>query len=162
MVVRVPGHGEALEARRGFAYPRLASVRFSHVWRGRFAAIFDWLPHMGTHEGIQNLHALVGAGVPACGYLGHELAQRILSRPNRDTVFTDRHCPQRFGYHGSIRLLPLVSRARPAGGGSAALNEQMKRPQERTPEKARNDPVGKRRGATPKRARWEDQEAAVS
>ena len=91
-------------------YPRLASVRFSHVWRGRFAVTFDWLPHLGTHEGIHYLHGLVGAGVPACGYLGHKLAQRILSRPNRDTVFADRRYPQRFGYRGSTWFLPLVGR----------------------------------------------------
>ena len=91
-------------------YPWLASVRFSHVWRGRFAVTFDWLPHLGTHEGIHYLHGLVGAGVPACGYLGHKLAQRILSRPNRDTVFADRHYPQRFGYRGSTWFLPLIGR----------------------------------------------------
>ena len=91
-------------------YPRLASVRFSHVWRGRFAVTFDWLPHLGTHEGIHYLHGLVGAGVPACGYLGYKLAQRILSRPNRDTVFADRRYPRRFGYHGSTWFLPLVGR----------------------------------------------------
>ena len=102
----------AASLRRDLAvrYPRLASVRFSHVWRGRFAVTFDWLPHLGTHEGIHYLHGLVGAGVPACGYLGHKLAQRILSRPNRDTVFADRRYPQRFGYHGSTWFLPLVGR----------------------------------------------------
>ena len=47
------------------------------------------------------LHGLVGAGVLACGCLGHRLAQRILSRPDRDTVYADRRYPQRFGYHGS-------------------------------------------------------------
>ena len=65
---------------------------------------------MGTHERIHDLHGLAGAGVPACGYLGHKLAQRIPSRPNRDTVFADRRYPQRFGYHGSIRFLPLGGR----------------------------------------------------
>lgn len=91
-------------------YPQLAPVRFSHVWRGRFAVTFDWLPHLGTHEGVHYLHGLVGAGVPACGYLGHKLAQRILSRPNRDTVFADRRYPQRFGYRGSTWFLPLLGR----------------------------------------------------
>ena len=102
----------AASLRRDLAvrYPRLASVRFSHVWRGRFAVTFDWLPHVGTHEGIHYLHGLVGAGVPACGYLGHKLAQRILSRPNRDTVFADRRYPQRFGYRGSPWFLPLIGR----------------------------------------------------
>ena len=89
-------------------YPQLATVRFSHVWRGRFAITFDWLPHLGTHEGIHYLHGLNGAGVPASGYLAHKLAQRILSRPNRDTVFADRHYPQRFGYRGSTWFLPLL------------------------------------------------------
>ena len=63
--------------------------------------------------------AVIGAGLSGLsvalhlargGYLGHKLAQRILSRPNRDTVFADRRYPQRFGYRGSTWFLPLVGR----------------------------------------------------
>ena len=32
------------------------------------------------------------------------------TRLNRDTVFADRHYPQRFGYRGSTWFLPLVGR----------------------------------------------------
>ncbi len=89
-------------------YPVLRDVRFSHIWSGRFAITFDWLPHLGTHNGIHYLIGLNGAGVPASGYLGHKLAQRILGKPNRDTVFADREFPSKPGYSGTAWFLAPV------------------------------------------------------
>jgi len=93
-----------LEAR----YPELANIKFSHVWEGRFCITFDWLPHMGSHEGVHYLHGLNGAGVPACGYLGHKLAQRILGHSDGDSVFADRLYPKRTGYRGNAWFLPFI------------------------------------------------------
>ena len=92
-------------------YPQLEHCRFSHVWPGRFAVTFDWLPHLGTHQGVHYLLGLNGAGVPAAGYLGHKLAQRILGTANRDTVFADRPYPTYPGYTGSAWFLPVLGGA---------------------------------------------------
>ena len=89
-------------------YPQLDGIQFSHLWTGRFAATFDWLPHLGTHDGVHYLLGLNGAGVPAAGYLGHKLAQRILGTPNKDTVFADRPYPTYPGYTGSGWFLPAL------------------------------------------------------
>jgi len=90
-------------------YPALESVQFSHLWPGRFAVTFDWLPHLGSHDGIHYLMGLNGAGVPAAAYLGHKLAQRILDKPNRESVFADRPFPSRTGYTGSAWFLPPLA-----------------------------------------------------
>jgi glycine/D-amino acid oxidase-like deaminating enzyme len=111
-MTRYDSEREAAEAvRRDLVerYPQLAGVRLTHCWRGRFCVTFDWLPHLGIHEGVHYLIGLNGAGVPACGYLGHKLALRMLSRPNEETVFADRPYPGRPGYTGSTWFLPLLA-----------------------------------------------------
>ena len=89
-------------------YPLLTDMQFSHVWHGRFCVTFDWLPHLGSHNGMHYLHGLNGAGIPACGYLGHKLAMRMLNSTAGDTVFADRHYPHRLGYKGNAWFMPLV------------------------------------------------------
>ena len=89
-------------------YPQLADVQFSHCWRGRFAVTFDWMPHLGTHEGVHYLIGLNGAGVPAAGYLGQKLGLRMLGQINSDTVFADRPYPTRPGYSGQTWFLPAL------------------------------------------------------
>jgi glycine/D-amino acid oxidase-like deaminating enzyme len=103
--------GAALKKDLVGRYPQLTDCRFSHIWQGRFAITFDWLPHLGTHDGVHYLLGLNGAGVPAAGYLGHKLAQRILGTPNRDTVFADRPYPSFPGYTGSSWFLPALGTA---------------------------------------------------
>ncbi len=100
---------QALKADLVVRYPALAGMRFSHLWPGRFCVTFDWLPHMGSHDGVHYLIGLNGAGVPAAGYLGTILARRILGRPNRESVFADRPYPTRPGYTGSAWFLPAIA-----------------------------------------------------
>lgn len=90
-------------------YPQLADVTFSHCWSGRFAITFDWLPHLGTHNGVHYLIGLNGAGVPAAGYLGQKLGLRILGGTNSETVFADRPYPTRTGYSGQTWFLPALA-----------------------------------------------------
>ncbi len=92
----------------GVRYQQLKTIKFSHIWEGRFCITFDWLPHLGTHQGVHYLHGLNCAGVPACGYLGHKLAQRILGQTDCETVFADRPYPKRFGYRGNAWFLPMI------------------------------------------------------
>ena len=90
-------------------YPQLDKVKFSHCWRGTFCVTFDWLPHFGTHDGVHYLIGLNGAGVPAAGYLGQKLGQRILGVSNSASIFADRSFPMRFGYNGETWFLPWLA-----------------------------------------------------
>lgn len=90
-------------------YPQLADVSFTHCWSGRFAITFDWLPHIGTHDGVHYLIGLNGAGVPAAGYLGQKLGLRLLGQSNSETVFADRPYPTRLGYTGQTWFLPALA-----------------------------------------------------
>lgn len=100
---------EAVRRDLAVRYPELAKIRMSHCWHGKFCITFDWLPHLGTHEGVHYLIGLNGAGVPGSGYLGQKLAQRILGGANRETVFADRPYPTKPGYTGSSWFLPAIA-----------------------------------------------------
>ncbi|MFT5113439.1 MAG: glycine/D-amino acid oxidase-like deaminating enzyme [Parasphingorhabdus sp.] len=99
---------DALRLDMSARYPQLSSMQFSHVWHGKFCITFDWLPHMGSHEGVYYLHGLNGAGIPACGYLGYKLAMKILGQSGSETVFSERDYPKRFGYTGNAWFMPII------------------------------------------------------
>jgi len=91
--------------------PVLKDIRADYCWYGQFAMTFDWLPHLGTDPatGIHYLIGLVGTGVPASGYLGWKLANRILGNSEAETVFADRPFPTRPFYNGNPAwVLPAV------------------------------------------------------
>lgn len=92
-------------------FPQFRNARPSHCWRGAFAMTFDWLPHLGTdsNSGAHYLLGLVGTGVPSSGYFGWKLANRILGKPEGETIFADRPFPTRPFYTGNPAwLLPIV------------------------------------------------------
>jgi len=114
--------------------PVLANVRAEYCWHGIFALTFDWRPHIGTDAktGVHYQIGMVGTGVPLCGYLGWKLANRILGKPEGETVFADRPFPTRPFYNGNPRwILPYMReyyRWRDNGAGRRALAKHGRQP----------------------------------
>ena len=114
--------------------PALANVRADYCWVGTFALTFDWLPHIGKDPktGIHYQVGMVGTGVPATGYLGWKLANRILGKPEGETVFADRPYPTRPFYNGNPRwILPFMReyyRWRDNGAWRRALAKHGRQP----------------------------------
>ena len=94
----------------GELFPDFRDIRLSHCWEGRFAFTFDYLPHIGTHEGVHYALGYCGTGVPLGTYLGHKLALRILGAPDAETVFADRPFPTIPFYTGRPWFLPGLVR----------------------------------------------------
>lgn len=84
----------AMDVRKqiAFSFPQLKDVSISHCWNGTFAMTFDWLPHFGRHEhtGAYYLLGLVGTGVPSTAYFGNKLANMILERRDKKSIFENR------------------------------------------------------------------------
>ena len=105
----------AQKAQRVFGYftdrfPDLARVKVSHCWSGRFAVTADWVPHMGMENGIHYVLGCCGTGIPMATYLGHRIAEKILSRGDQESAF-ERPLPP-LSFHGARNLLlPLAVRA---------------------------------------------------
>jgi glycine/D-amino acid oxidase-like deaminating enzyme len=101
-------------------FPQLARVRVTHAWTGNVAFTFDFLPHMGRHEGMHYLLGCNGSGVAMMTYLGTQTARKIVGGANRVSALDGRDFPTVPLYHGNPWFLPLV-------GGYYRLRDRLDR-----------------------------------
>jgi glycine/D-amino acid oxidase-like deaminating enzyme len=101
-------------------FPQLARVRVTHAWTGNVAFTFDFLPHMGRHDGMHYMLGCNGSGVAMMTYLGTQTARKILGGTNRASAFDERDFPTMPLYDGNPWFLPLV-------GGYYRLRDRLDR-----------------------------------
>jgi len=89
-------------------FPQLARVRLTHAWTGNVAFSFDFMPHLGIHEGMHYAVACNGSGVIMQTWLGHQVALKIAGGANRASAFDGLGFPTRPLYHGRPWFLPMV------------------------------------------------------
>jgi glycine/D-amino acid oxidase-like deaminating enzyme len=90
-------------------FPQLAKVRISHSWGGRVAVPFDYMPHIGQHDGIHYALGCNGSGVVMMNWLGHGIARKILSgTSDRVNAFDTGTMPTHPLFHGKPWFLPVV------------------------------------------------------
>ena len=92
------------------SFPDLRGVKVSHCWTGRFAITADWVPHMGTDEGIHYVLGCCGTGIPMSTWLGHRVALKILDQADDASAF-DRPLPPVPFHRARSLFLPLAVRA---------------------------------------------------
>lgn len=90
--------------------PDLEHTRLSRVWTGQCAGTFDFMPHIGRHDGLWHALGYNFAGVPMGSYLGHKLAMKIMGKPEGDTVFGETPFPTMPFYRGNPWFVPLAMR----------------------------------------------------
>jgi|YNPMSStandDraft_2_1061718.scaffolds.fasta_scaffold00294_17 glycine/D-amino acid oxidase-like deaminating enzyme len=89
-------------------FPELREVRLTHAWTGNVAFTFDFLPHLGVHEGMHYAVGCQGSGVAMQTWLGHRAALRISGQANAATAFDDLPFPTLPFYAGTPWFLPIV------------------------------------------------------
>lgn len=102
---------EAAAILHGFmtsVWPQLREVRVSHGWKGFVAFTFDFLTHMGEHEGMHYAAGCQGAGVTLMTYLGRQIGEKILDRQDRPCGFDGTAFPTLPAYSGRPWFLPAV------------------------------------------------------
>ncbi|WP_202614795.1 FAD-binding oxidoreductase [Elioraea sp. Yellowstone] len=102
---------EAASVLHGFmtaVFPELRDVRISHAWTGNVAFTFDFLPHLGVHEGMHYAVGCQGSGVAMQTWLGHRAALKIAGAANSETAFDGLPFPTLPLYAGRPWFLPLV------------------------------------------------------
>lgn len=102
---------EAAPVLHGFmtaVFPELRDVRISHAWTGNVAFTFDFLPHLGVHEGMHYAVGCQGSGVAMQTWLGHRAALKIAGAANSETAFDGLPFPTLPLYAGRPWFLPLV------------------------------------------------------
>lgn len=104
----VRGAAEALHAHFTALFPDLRGARLSHAWDGYFAFTFDYVPHIGVHEGVHYALGCCAAGVPMGTYLGHKVALKLIGHEDAATVFDNREFPTLPLYSGNPWFIPAV------------------------------------------------------
>jgi glycine/D-amino acid oxidase-like deaminating enzyme len=102
--------GRRLHAMAVEILPDLAGVRLSRLWRCQCAGTFDFMPHVGKHDGLWYALGYNFAGVPMGSYLGLKLAQQILGRAEGASVFGTTPFPTLPLYRGNPWFVPLAMR----------------------------------------------------
>ncbi|MBJ3774055.1 NAD(P)/FAD-dependent oxidoreductase [Acuticoccus mangrovi] len=98
-----------LHAMMSRRFPQLADVKVTHAWTGNVAFARDWLPHMGSKDGIHYALCCNGGGVAMMSYLGHLVAKKILERPSAPLgAFDGTVFPTIPFYNGNPWFVPLV------------------------------------------------------
>ena len=89
-------------------FPELKGVRITHSWTGNVAFTFDFLPHLGTQDGIHYAAGCQGSGVAMASWLGHRAGLRIACADNEPFALADLPFPTAPAYGGRPWFLPLV------------------------------------------------------
>jgi glycine/D-amino acid oxidase-like deaminating enzyme len=90
-------------------WPQLKGTKVTHAWTGNVAFAFDYVPHMGTEQGMHYLMACNGSGVAMMSYLGYQTARKIAGGSNAPAnAFDERPFPTMPFYSGNPWFLPMV------------------------------------------------------
>ena len=90
-------------------FPQLSGIKLTHAWTGGLAFTFDFLPHMGLHNGVHYMAGCNGSGVAMMTYLGTQTALKILGKANKPCAFDELPFYSRTFYTGHAWFLPIVS-----------------------------------------------------
>ncbi|MFO0997725.1 MAG: FAD-binding oxidoreductase [Alphaproteobacteria bacterium] len=104
----IRGAASGLHAHFTALFPDLRGARLSHAWDGYFAFTFDYVPHIGVHEGVHYALGCCATGVPMGTYLGHKIALKVIGHKDAATVFDNRAFPTMPLYTGDPWFVPAV------------------------------------------------------
>jgi glycine/D-amino acid oxidase-like deaminating enzyme len=89
-------------------WPQLRDTRIQYGWKGFVAFTFDFMTHMGEHDGMHYAAGCQGAGVTLMSYLGHQIGLKILGHQERPCGFDGNAFPTLPTYSGRPWFLPAV------------------------------------------------------
>lgn len=98
----------ALYRRMTSIMPDLEGVKISRSWTGFCAGTFDFMPHMGIHDGIHYALGYNFAGVPLGTHFGRKLASRILGKGGGSSAFDIEKFPTLPLFNGTGLVAPLA------------------------------------------------------
>jgi gamma-glutamylputrescine oxidase len=89
-------------------WPQMRDVHVTHCWKGSVGFTFDFLPHMGTTDGLHYAAGCQGAGLAMMSYLGHQIGLKLLGRQDHPCGLDSQQFPTLPGYRGRPWFLPAV------------------------------------------------------
>ena len=85
-------------------FPTLSGVEIAHGWQGNTGFSFNFLPHVGQHDGVWHALGFSGNGNTMAPYLGHKAAEAMLGDDKNVTAFTKTELASRFWYQVYYRF----------------------------------------------------------
>jgi glycine/D-amino acid oxidase-like deaminating enzyme len=101
-------NGEMLRRQLVELFPVLSGVTITHSWGGYVGFTFDYLPHLGEHDGIHYAMGFNGAGATMAPYLGNQIALTILGQRDADGLLDRFEFQSRHFYNGEPWFMPWV------------------------------------------------------
>ncbi len=98
----------ALHRRMTAILPDLKDVRISRSWTGFCAGTFDFMPHIGVHDGVHFALGYNFAGVPIGTGFGVKVADRILGKANTGSAFDVATFPTLPFFNGTGLVAPVA------------------------------------------------------
>lgn len=89
-------------------WPELAKAKVTHSWNGNVAFTFDFLPHLGAHDGVHYALGCQGNGVAMQSWLGFQAARAMISAQPSDSMFARFPFTTKPLYSGDPWMLPAV------------------------------------------------------
>lgn len=90
------------------AFPQLDGAKITHAWTGNVAFTFDFMPHIGEHDGIHFAVGCQGSGVAMATWLGRHVARKVAGDLDHPFALDMAKFPTRPFYDGRPWFLPAV------------------------------------------------------
>ena len=91
-------------------FPQLSDTQISHSWMGFVGFTFDYLPHIGEHDGLYYAMGYCGSGICLASYFGNRLGQQLLGNADAKIAFNDVSFKTRPFYTGKPWFLATAVR----------------------------------------------------
>ncbi len=89
-------------------FPTLNGIELAYGWQGNTGFSFNFLPHVGRHDGVWHALGFSGNGNTMAPYLGHKAAEAMLGDAANVTAFTKTELATRFWYQQRPWFLPAA------------------------------------------------------
>jgi glycine/D-amino acid oxidase-like deaminating enzyme len=90
-------------------FPQLSHLKITNSWEGNIAVTFDFLPHIGEHEGMHYAMGCNGSGVVMMTYLGHRIGLKILGgKDAAPSAYDSGAMPEHPLYYGNPWFMAFV------------------------------------------------------
>lgn len=90
-------------------FPQLRDIRVTNAWSGYMGFTFDFLPKVGTHEGIHYaIGCNGGCGIVMMSWLGRQAARKLMGTAQHPSAFEGLPFRSQKFYSGKPWFLPIV------------------------------------------------------
>ncbi len=90
-------------------FPQMSALRVTNAWSGYMAFTFDFMPKIGTHDGIHYaIGCNAGCGIVMMSWLGRQVGRKLLGSAPEASAFEGLKFKTQPFYSGKPWFLPII------------------------------------------------------